>query len=304
MFKHTLLYVMIPAMVALGQSPVSPDASASVPIATQWLYDAIAPSSKGTIDSVVRIFCTKTNSVGSGFILDSGYAITNNHVVQGCTASDLEVKTSTAAVIPIANLWIDEGRDLAALKPKSPQRGIFKIEPARNVIVGTEVSAWGYPFAHAGPAPLLTVGHLSGFYDARLDKAKTAVKRLVVNGAFNPGNSGGPLISPEGTIVGVVVAKWTLPLPQGLASALKALDENKNGMQFTGTQDGKTMSWAESQLTAALLTYYGQVSQVYIGEAIAASELTAFLDEKRVPWNAPKTLSDPAKAKSGSAAKR
>jgi hypothetical protein len=81
--------------------------------------------------------------------------------------------------------------------------------------------------------------------------------------------------------VGVVVAKWTLPLPQGLASALKALDENKGGMQFTGTQqDGKQVSYAESQLTAALLSYYGQVSQVYIGEAIAASELTTFLDEK------------------------
>jgi S1-C subfamily serine protease len=253
---------------------------------------------------VVRIFCPKSNSVGSGFILDSGYAITNNHVVKGCAAADLEVETSTAAAIPIVDLWIDESRDLAALKPKGTQRGIFKIEPARKVIVGTEVSAWGYPFAHAGPAPLLTVGHLSGFYDARPENAKTAVKRLVVNGAFNPGNSGGPLISPEGTIIGVVVAKWTLPLPQGLASALKALDENKGGMQFTGTQqDGKQVSYAESQLTAALLSYYGQVSQVYIGEAIAASELTTFLDEKKVPWNSPKSQTDSTKAKAASTAK-
>ena len=303
MLKHILLYVMLPGIVAVGQSPVSPDPSASVPIATQWLYDAIAPGSKGTIESVVRILCKKTSGVGSGFILDSGYAVTNNHVVKGCAPSDLEVKTSTAAVIPIADLWIDESRDLAALKPKTAQRGIFKIEPARKVIVGTEVSAWGFPFAHAGPAPLLTVGHLSGFYDARPDAAKTAVKRLVVNGAFNPGNSGGPLISPEGTIVGVVVAKWTLPLPQGLASALKALDENKAGMQFTGTQDGKTVSWAESQLTAALLTYYAQMSQVYIGEAIAASELTAFLDEKKIPWNLPKAPSTSTIAKPAPAVK-
>jgi hypothetical protein len=298
MLKNILLYFLLPGIVALGQSAGTPESAGSAPIATQWLYDSIAPGSKGTVESVLRILCTKTNSVGSGFILDSGYAITNNHVVKGCAASDLEVKTSTAAVIPIADLWIDESRDLAALRPKGELRGIFKIEPARKVIVGTEVSAWGYPFAHAGPAPLLTVGHLSGFYDARLDGSKTAVKRLVVNGAFNPGNSGGPLISPEKTIVGVVVAKWTLPLPQGLASALKALDSNTSGMQFNGTQNGKTVSFAESQLTAALLTYYGQVSQVYIGEAIAASELTTFLDEKKVPWNSPKAVSDSAKAKS------
>ena len=47
------------------------------------------------------------------------------------------------------------------------------------------------------------------------------------------------------------------------------------------------MSYAESQLTAALLDYYRQVSQVFIGEAIAASELTSFLDEKKIPWNPP-----------------
>ena len=122
-----------------------------------------------------------------------------------------------------------------------------------------------------------------------------------MNGAFNPGNSGGPLISPEGTIVGIVVAKWTLPLPPGLASALKALDANSSGVQFTSTQDGKTISDGESQLTAALLTYYGQVSQVYIGEAIAASELTAFLDEKKIPWSQAGKIPDPAKAKSPAA---
>ena len=114
-----------------------------------------------------------------------------------------------------------------------------------------ELSAWGYPFGQPGPAPFLTVGHLSGFSTTQTDQAKAAVKHLVINGAFNPGNSGGPVISPEGTIVGVVVTKWVLPLPAGLASALKALHENKSGLQYSGTQDGKPVTYAESQLTAA-----------------------------------------------------
>jgi hypothetical protein len=156
------------------------------------------------------------------------------------------------------------------------------------VIVGTQLSAWGYPFAQPGPAPLLTVAYLSGSYEFQSDKTKASVKRMVLNGAVNPGNSGGPLISPEGTIVGVIVAKRTLALPTGLASALKALGDNKYGMQFNGTENGKTIAYSESQLTAALLDYYRQVSQVFIGEAIAASELTSFLDEKKVPWSQPR----------------
>ena len=188
----------------------------------------------------------------------------------------------------MTNLWFDEYRDLAALKPKDQLRGTFKIEPTRTIMVGTQLSAWGYPFSHPGPAPLLTVGHLSGFYDFNNKHLETPpVKRIVVNGAFNPGNSGGPLISPEGTIVGVVVAKRSMTLPPSLASALKILAENKHGMNFSGTKNGKPFRMSESQLTAALLSYYQKVSQIFIGEAIAASELTTFLDEKKVPWNQP-----------------
>src|SRR5580704_11283885 len=106
----------------------------------------------------------------------------------------------------------DENRDLAAIKPRSPPKGVFKIDPTQAVMVGTQLSAWGYPFAYRGLAPLLTVGYLSGFSNSQDDKAKSPVKLLVVNGAFNPGNSGGPLISPEGNIIGVVVAKLIIPL--------------------------------------------------------------------------------------------
>jgi S1-C subfamily serine protease len=215
---------------------------------------------------------------------------------------DLEVVTTVASIIAMSDLWFDKNRDLAVMKPKSPLKGTFKIDPTRRVVVGTELSAWGYPFAQPGPAPYLTVGHLSGFSNYQPEEAGAPVKHLVVNGAFNPGNSGGPVLSPDGTIVGVVVTKWTLPLPVGLASALKALDQNKSGMQFTGTgADGKPVSYAESQLTAALLDYYRQVSQVFIGEAIAASELVSFLNEKKIPWTQPsKTANTPnAKPKVG-----
>jgi len=281
---------------ALAFSQTSDETTTPIPVATQWLYDAVAPGAKGTVDSVVRILCKKTGVVGSGFVLESDYVITNRHVIQGCAAAEIEIVTSIAKVIPLTDLWSDENRDLAVIKPKTPMKGTFKIEPSRRVIVGTELSAWGYPFAEPGPAPLLTVAHLSGFYNSQAEPGKAPVKRLVLNGAVNPGNSGGPLISPDGTIVGIIVAKRTLVLPQGLASVLKALGENKSGLQFTATEGGKAVSYSESQLTAALLDYYRQVSQVFIGEAIAASELTAFLDENKIPWTQPKKVAPTARS--------
>jgi S1-C subfamily serine protease len=169
----SMLSFLLSSVLLSGQA--ASEQPSAVPVATQWLYDAIAPGAKGTVDSVVRIWCKKTNAVGSGFILDTGYIITNNHVVQNCGAADLEVRTSTAAILPIADLWSDENRDLAAAKPTSSTKGIFKIDPTGRIIVGTELSAWGYPFAQPGPAPFLTVGHLSGFSNSQTEQAKPPV---------------------------------------------------------------------------------------------------------------------------------
>lgn len=137
------IFLCLSGIIVSGQTTT--DTENAVPIATQWLYDAIAPGAKGTVDSIIWVWCKKTGGVGSGFVLDTGYIITNRHVVQGCAGPDLEVQSSVATVIPVGDLWLDENRDLAAIKPRSPTKGSFKIEPARRVIVGTELSAWGYP---------------------------------------------------------------------------------------------------------------------------------------------------------------
>jgi len=56
------------------------------------------------------------------------------------------------------------------------------------------------------PAPLLSVGYLAGFMDHPI-RSKPP-KHLAMNGAFNPGNSGGPLFkSNEDKVIGIVVSK-------------------------------------------------------------------------------------------------
>ncbi len=68
-----------------------------------------------------------------------------------------------------------------------------------DVRIGHQVDTWGFPLIYNGPAPLLSVGYVSGLYEAAesnfCDKTKNSqglkFKHIVVNGAFNPGNSGG-----------------------------------------------------------------------------------------------------------------
>ena len=116
------------------------------------------------------------------------------------------------------------------------------------------------------------------------DKLGTKIlKRLVVNGAFNPGNSGGPLFrSNDNKVIGIVVSKHA-PITRFHESALKALAENQTGVVFTATDErGNKKTFVESQIVADLLFYFRKLTQVMIGEAISVSELKNFLRDNEL----------------------
>ena len=130
---------------------------------------------------------------------------------------------------------------------------------------------------------MLSIGHISGFKDHKETQDSNIVKHIVVNGAFNPGNSGGPLlISGSNKVIGVVVSKHT-PITPFLYSAIQALANNKSGVVFTSKDDkGNTKQFVESQIVAELLKYFRELTQVMIGEAIDRSELIEFLKENNI----------------------
>ncbi len=256
----------------------------SLPVATRWLLDAVGEVGRVAVRSVYMLMCHRTQTKGTGFLTARGHVVTNWHVIQGNAIDEIQGISSSGAKLGFSRYVMDEDRDLAALTPAVAVEGGLTIAEEGNIPIGTQLATWGYPLGYNGPAPLLSVGYLSGFNDSPpYEQRKLAVKHLVVNGAFNPGNSGGPLFIAGGSeVIGVVVSKHA-PITPFVQSAIRALAGNKSGVVFQGSDgQGQTRSLVESQVVAEILLYFRQLTQVMIGEAVAVSELSEFLKNNRL----------------------
>lgn len=275
------LGVALSAASTLLEGTKMADQNAQAPIATQWVLDAVGASGRAAVEFVYMIVCPKTSSKGTGFLVDTGTIVTNEHVVRGCTAGDVFAVSSFGNRITFSAMKADASRDLAALTSNQPVKGGLVLGSTAKLEVGSVIRTWGHPLGYNGPAPLLSVGYLSGFR-AHQAGQNPAVKHLVVNAAFNSGNSGGPLFAgTENQVVGVVVSK-ALPLfTPFVQSAIQAFANNKSGVVFNGTgEGGKPISMVESQVIAEIVGSLRDMAQVMIGEAIAVEELKAFIGYK------------------------
>jgi serine protease Do len=140
----------------------------------------------------------KTNSLGSGFIVDtSGVVVTNNHVI--ADADEINVIMNDGTKIKAELVGIDKKTDLAVLKfkPVKPLIAV-KFGDSDKLRLGEWVIAIGNPFSLGGT---VTAGIVSarnrdinsGPYDSYIQ----------TDAAINRGNSGGPLFNLDGEVIGV-----------------------------------------------------------------------------------------------------
>ncbi len=140
----------------------------------------------------------KTNSLGSGFIVDtSGIVVTNNHVI--ADADEINVIMNDGTKIKAELVGIDKKTDLAVLKfkPVKPLVAV-KFGDSDKLRLGEWVIAIGNPFSLGGT---VTAGIVSarnrdinsGPYDSYIQ----------TDAAINRGNSGGPLFNLDGEVIGV-----------------------------------------------------------------------------------------------------
>ncbi len=280
----TRLAVLILLLTAFGYASIAQQKQEepTIPTATQWTLDAAGPVQRAAIGSVFLMHCPNARSKGTGFLLKNGLVVTNAHVVAGCDAQQMvAMPSSSGSAVHFSKMVKDEAVDLALLRPTEPQKGGLELGPEQDPQVGTSVSTWGYPLTYNGPSPLLSVGYVAGFNKEQQQPGSKAVKHLIVNGAFNPGNSGGPLfLSKDNKVMGVVVAKFHLYPPQ-VKNAITALSNSKSGFMYNATDEhGNAIQVTEAQVVAMVLEQFYVTTQVMIGEAISLSELKAFIASK------------------------
>lgn len=206
-------------------------------LATNWVKGQPLKrksSQNSSLDKNFEPKSLKKVSSGTAFIVsEQGHAITNAHVVNGCSELrlgrngdkfNLEVKDST--------------NDLALLKFSQKMTSSAKLEPnVSKIRQGDEVVVFGYPWKEIlSSSGNLTQGILSG-----ITGLGNNTSQIQITAPIQPGSSGSPVLNRRGYVMGVVSQKIndlkmlesTKTLPQNINFAvsgqtLKAfLDANK-----------------------------------------------------------------------------
>ena len=151
-------------------------------------------------------------SSGSGVLVaPDGYALTNSHVVRGSAA--LEAELGDGSVFLADVVGDDPATDLAVLRIGGPEHfPSVTLGDSNEVRVGDVAIAVGAPF---GLARTVTLGIVSALGRTLPSAARRPIEGVIQTDApLNPGSSGGPLLNPEGQVVGVNTA--IVPGGQGL----------------------------------------------------------------------------------------
>ena len=203
-----------PASKSLSQADI--DKAVLHTLNTKLLPSAAAKAAENVAPSVVRVRGVAPGErgdadidegVGSGVVIvDTGVILTNLHVVSG--SEKVVVEFADGHETDAAVISVQAENDLAVLQAKSlPKDGLeaATLRSTSDLRPGDEVVAVGFPF---GIGPSVSAGVISGLgRESRSKEGKRTLTNLIqFDAAANPGNSGGPLVTMDGEVVGIVTA--------------------------------------------------------------------------------------------------